>query len=142
MDAAAEPEVIRIGSKAQESVTCAACQTVTPAGQFFSYRGKDGADVYLCAACRDRAEEALKAETERPNFVSAAVYGLLAGVAGGGAWYLVTILTKMEIGYVAIGVGWLIGVAVVYGAGQKRGLGLQLLSAGLTLFSIYAAKYF
>jgi hypothetical protein len=142
MDTAPSPEVIQIGSKAQASMPCAGCGQITLPGEFYSYRGKDGADVYLCRTCRTQAEGTLKAETENPNMVSAILVGALAAVASAAAWYWITIITKMEIGYVAIGVGYVIGMAVMYGAGHKRGPQLQMLSAGLALAAIYGAKYF
>ena len=138
----AELETIRIGAQAQASVPCAMCQTTTPPGQFYSYRGKDGRDVHLCFSCREKAESALKAETENPNYVGATLLGAGAGLVGGAIWYAITTLTNHEIGYVSIGIGWLVGTAVIYGAGRKRGPGLQFLSAGLALLTVFGAKYF
>ena len=68
--------------------------------------------------------------------------GILAGIVGAAAWFFVEILTGYQIGYVAMGIGWLIGQAVVFGSGKKRGQALQLISSGIALFSIWAASYF
>ena len=43
---------------------------------------------------------------------------------------MIGIVTNLEIGYVALGVGWLAGMAVVIGAGKTKGLPLQVISVG------------
>lgn len=135
-------EPIRIGGKAEQSVTCAECQQQVPAGQYFSYKGQDNKDIYLCAACRGKVEEALKAESENPNLVMAAALGAAGAVVAGIVWYLIVTISGYEIGYVAIGVGYLIAWAVHIGSGRRRGAALQLMSAGITLVTLLVASYF
>jgi Ca2+/H+ antiporter len=57
-------------------------------------------------------------------------------------WHVVVVVTGYEIGYVAIGVGWLIGLTVHIGSGRKRAAPLQALSAGITLLTLVVANYF
>ena len=133
---------VQIGSKASQGVQCAQCQQQVPAGQYYSYKGRKGADVFLCSTCRDKMEQVLQAETKNPNLVGALVLGVLAGLVASGIWYAIVALTGYEIGYVAIGIGYLIGHAVHIGSGRKRMASLQLLSGGIALFSLLVAKYF
>lgn len=133
---------IQIGAQASQSVLCAQCQQEVPAGHYYSYKGRKGADVFLCSACRDQAEQALQTETQHPNVLMALACGVLAGLVAGAVWYLIVVITSYEIGYVAIGVGYLIGFAVHLGAGRKRGGSLQALSVGVTLVSLLVANYF
>ena len=133
---------LQLGSKAGQSVQCAQCQQQIPAGQYYSYKGRKGADLFLCSSCRDRAEQALQAETKNPNLIGALTLGLLAGLLAGGIWYAIVVVTGYEIGYVAIGIGYLIGHGVLIGSGKKRAASLQLLSGGIALCSLLAANYF
>jgi hypothetical protein len=139
-DPGAEP--IRIGAKATESVTCAECQQSTPPGQYYSYKDQQGQDVFLCSACRDKVEKVLAAENENPNLPLAVIAGLAGALVAGIVWYLIVTISGYEIGYVAIGVGWLIGWAVHLGSGRRRGVPLQLLSAAITLCTLVVASYF
>ncbi len=55
------------------------------------------------------ALEALRSEQNLPAGVIA---GFLAALAGAGIWALITALTEYQIGWMAIGVGFLVGFAV------------------------------
>lgn len=134
-------EPIKIGAKAAEDVVCANCQKTTPVAEAFSFRGKKGEDVYFCSACKQQIDAAYKQETENPNLVGAAVLGVVAGIVAGFVWFFVEILTGYRIGYIALGAGYLVGLAVVWGAGKKRGSVLQLISVGITLLSVVSASY-
>lgn len=137
-----EEESLEIGGKASQSVTCSQCQKEVPAGQFYSYRGKKGQDVYLCGDCRQQVEGMIRAETQNANIGGGLLLGSLAGLVAGILWYLMVVTTKYQIGYVAIGVGYLVGLGVHFGSGKKRGPQLQLVSAGITLATLLAAEYF
>lgn len=135
-------EPISIGSKAEQKVLCAECRQETPAGQYYTYRDKKGQDLFLCGACRQKAEAALQGETENPNLMGAVLLGLLGGLLAGVVWYLIVAITRYEIGYVALGVGYLIGWSVYFGSGKKRGFHLQMISVGITLATLMIAAYF
>lgn len=134
-------EPIKIGTKASENVTCADCQRIIPGSEAHVFRGKKGEDVYMCAGCKEKVDAQFRAETENPKIMGALILGVLAGVVGAVVWFLVEVLTGYQIGYLAMGVGWLIGQAVVWGSGKKRGQVLQLMSAGIALLSIWIATY-
>ncbi|MBM3250381.1 MAG: hypothetical protein FJZ09_06035 [Candidatus Omnitrophica bacterium] len=133
---------IKIGAKADESVNCGQCQGQFPAAQRYAYKGKKGQTVYLCEKCHEAAEKAFREETQNPNLAKAAVVGSLAALAAGVAWYLFSVLTGYQIGYVAIGVGFLIGHAVIWGSGKKRGPSLQIISAVITVVTLLVSQYF
>lgn len=135
-------EPIHIGAKANQSVACAECQQEVPAGQYYSYRGKKGQDVFLCGPFREKVEKTLQAETQNPNLFGAVLLGLVGSLVAGAIWYAAAVITGRTIGYVAIGVGYLVGQAVYFGSGKKRGSQLQLVSAGLTLMTLLVAEYF
>lgn len=63
--------------------------------------------------------------------------GTLAGLACAGLFAAITHFTGYVFGYAGAGVGFAIGGAVVFGAGGKRGSGLQIMGALLTLCSLY-----
>ncbi len=135
-------EKIEIGVKAQEDVVCASCKKTLQSTEAHSFRDKENNDVYMCENCKAIIDEEFRKESENPNYIGAIVLGILAGLISGAAWYFIEIATQRIIGLVAIGVGYVIGWAVVRGSGRKRGTGLQLISAVITLISIFGASYF
>ncbi len=60
--------------------------------------------------------------------------GLLAGIAGLAAWFGVVYFLSWNFALFAIGVGWLIGVGTVKGAGGRGGNVVALMSALLAFF--------
>lgn len=134
-------EPIKIGSKATENVVCSSCQKTFPGSEAHSFRGKKGEDIYFCPSCKQRIDAAYEEETKNPNLVGAVLLGAIAGLVAGAVWYFVEILTGYRIGYIALGAGYLVGLAVVWGSGKKRGSALQLISVGITLLSVFTASY-
>lgn len=135
-------ETIQIGSKAQEKVNCTNCGKAVSVEDRYSYKGKKGEDIYFCKDCRELINKQLQEETSNPNIVGALLAGALGGVLGGFIWYLVVIAIQREIGYLAIGVGYLIGFATYFGAGRKRGRSIQAISALITLITLFTSEYF
>jgi hypothetical protein len=98
---------------------------------------------YLCRGCRDQILQELEAERAGAVRLPPAILAGLAGaVVGGGLWALIGILTDLEIGYVAIGVGWVAGMAVVIGAGRKKSQVLQIVAVLCAAFGLVIGKYF
>ena len=50
-----------------------------------------------------------RALESRQNVLLAVVGGLIGAVVGAAAWAVVTVLTEFQIGFMAVGVGWLVG---------------------------------
>ena len=105
-------------------------------------RGDKNQDVHLCPECKLQLDAAFVEETKDPKTVPALVLGIAAAALGSFGWYLITIATGMEIGYISIGLGYLVGTGVYLGSGKKRGLRLQVMSALLAVFAILVAEKF
>lgn len=137
-----DAQKLHIGSHAEKSMICSDCKKAIPAGRSHTYKNDDAQDVHFCDECKKKVDHALTAETKNPFYLGAVLLGVAAALLGGAAWYFFVITTNWEVGYIAIGLGYLIGLAVYFGAKKKRGASLQFLSAGLTLLSLIAAEFF
>lgn len=51
--------VITIGSKTDQEVTCSSCGKQGVTGEFYTYQGEKGVDVYLCPDCRAKVNDTL-----------------------------------------------------------------------------------
>ena len=72
----------------------------------------------------------LKQEQNLPLGIAA---GTVAALAGAGLWALITVLTKLQIGWMAVGVGFLVGFSIrVVGKGIDKVFGYA--GAVLSLF--------
>jgi len=83
----------------------------------------------------------MQAETENPNLILAALAGLGAATIGALVWYGVVAITNYQVGIIAAGIGWLVGIAVVFGSGRKRGPALQAISVIITLMALAVSQY-
>ena len=83
----------------------------------------------------------LPVESGDINYGMAAVAGAVAAAAGAGVWYGIVVATDTMLGIVAIGVGFLVGKAVWFGAGKRGAAGLQIIGAVLALGAIIAGDY-
>lgn len=78
---------------------------------------------------------------EKPRVAVAALLGVLVALVTSLIWYAVVATTQYQLGIVAVVVGWLVGKAVVRGAGGVRGPALQKLSAGITAAAMIFSEY-
>jgi hypothetical protein len=112
------------------SVTCAACQSPIET-EYFDLNGHS-----VCAQCRTSIE----AHAEPPRGVgpllTAGVFGLGAVVAGAAIYYAVMAIAHLEIGIVAILIGYMVGFSVRKGAKGRGGLRFQVLAVTLTYFAV------
>jgi hypothetical protein len=71
--------------------------------------------------------------------------GLLAGVVAAvlatAVWYAVVVISHYQLGIVAIVVGFLVGQAVVLGAGRRGSIVLVGISVVLTLLALVISEY-
>jgi len=67
--------------------------------------------------------------------------GVLAALAGGIVWGVISLVTEREIGIIAWAIGWLTGYAVVLFAGKRKGLPLQLVAVITAILGIAVGKY-
>ena len=76
------------------------------------------------------------------SIIQALVGGGLAAVIGGGLWAFIAIGTGYVIGFMAWGMGWLTGFAVLLFSRGKRGIRLQIISVISSVLGIAIGKYF
>lgn len=111
-------------------VECSTC----PAKIRDRYFEVNGATV--CANCRGLIAEAERPEGGAKRFFLATVLGVMGGAVGAAAWYAVAELFNLQIGLIALLVGWLVGTGVHKGAEGRGGWRYQLLAAFVTYASI------
>ncbi|MDB5325147.1 MAG: hypothetical protein JWM57_716 [Phycisphaerales bacterium] len=125
-----EPAVNAAGATV---ATCARCKQ--PIGDEYYAIGNHP----LCAACRDILQPG--ARGRRPMRLAKAIgLGTAAALLGAVIWYGVRIIANMEIGLIAILVGFLVGKAVRIGSGNRGGRAYQVIAVLLTYCGI-AANY-
>jgi hypothetical protein len=93
-----------------------------------------------CEDCHHLIATQVKESRGARAFFRAAAFGAGAAVAGSIAWYAVARITGMEIGLLAIAVGWAVGKAVRKGArgpGAKRYQALAMLLTYLSITGSY-----
>lgn len=93
----------------------------------------------LCPSCAT-AVQAPPPGTPFGRFLKATALGLGAGLVGAVIWFAIRRLAHVEVGLVAILVGFMVGKAVRAGSGHRGGLGYQILAVLLT-YSCIAANY-
>ena len=75
------------------------------------------------------------------DLLRAAGTGLVAALVGGIVWGLIVKWSQYELGFVAWGIGFVVGTAVVYGARNLRGIPFQLTAVLFALLGIALGKY-
>jgi hypothetical protein len=79
--------------------------------------------------------------TANPNLPGAVMLGALAAIGGSVIWYGLTVATDHIYWVVAMGIGLLVGKAVGFGSGNKRGPALQVTAAILAFAGILGGRY-
>jgi hypothetical protein len=80
-------------------------------------------------------------EEDRGTLVKAVLAALGAAVAGGVIWGLIVKWSDYEVGFVAWGIGFVAGMAVLTATGGRRGLPLQAIAIVAALLGIVVGKY-
>lgn len=112
------------------AATCAACQASIET-EYFDVNGS-----VVCSRCRSIVESAAETPQGVVPFLTAGVFGLGAGIAGAAIYYAVIAIANLEIGIVAILIGYMVGYSVRKGARGRGGLRFQVLAVALTYASI------
>src|SRR5438552_4093119 len=103
------------------------------AGLYYRVNGK-----MACGGCADRLRR------EKPNthaaFGRALLFGLGAALVGLILYAMFTIATGFYVGYVALGVGWMVGKAVMAGSKGIGGRRFQIAAVLLTYCAISMAE--
>jgi len=113
--------------------TCILCHQPI-ASEYFAIGNK-----VLCPACSQRVLAA-PTGSKFSRLAKATLMGLGAGLVGALIWFLIRRVAHLEIGLVAILVGYMVGKAVRKGSGNLGGRGYQILAVVLT-YSCIAANY-
>src|SRR5215475_13112139 len=107
-------------------VVCKGC-SLTITSQYYDVNGHA-----LCGTCRAAAAAAAETPKGIGAFVKAAGFGAGAGVVGAAIYYAVIAILRLEIGIVAILIGYMVGYSVRRGANGRGGRRFQVLAAALT----------
>lgn len=137
-----EVETFSIGSELGKKVHCSMCNKEGKVEDFIKSQNAAKETVYICQDCKSKVNDAFKAETENANMFGAVSLGVVAGIVSGIVWYYVAVLTGYEIGYLALGMGYLVGMGVHLGSGKKRGQNLQIISAIIAFLTIVITEKF
>lgn len=133
-----QPEILSV---TPQRLRCYSCGTYSEHPDQWMYRVKLKGHSPVCPSCRATVEREIEQQSIDPNVAGALLWGALAAFVGSAAWYGIASVTDGEFGVLAIGIGWLVGKAVVRGSGDKRGSLLQAVAAALTVLAILGGKY-
>jgi ABC-type multidrug transport system fused ATPase/permease subunit len=92
-----------------------------------------------CASCRSHAEASAETPRGIRPLVTAGFFGLGAGLVGAVIYFAVIALLDLEIGLVAILIGYMVGYAIRKGTRGRGGRRFQVLAIALTYGSISVA---
>ena len=112
------------------TVTCAVCGRSVGASYYTAN------DKPICASCRDAVTSAAATPRSAGPLLLAGLFGLGAAVAGAAIYYAVIAIANLEIGIVAILIGYMVGWAVRKGAGGRGGRRFQILAVALTYWAV------
>lgn len=116
----------RRDAAASPGVTCAVCAKPVEL-EYYTANGKP-----VCDGCRHVLTSATATPRSAGPLIKAGIFGLGAAIAGAAIYYAVIAIANLEIGIVAILIGYMVGYAVRKGARGRGGLRFQVLAALLT----------
>lgn len=115
---------------ASPAVTCAVCGKSVDR-EYYHANGKP-----ICDSCRQVVTAAAATPRSVGKLVTAGLFGLGAAIAGAAIYYAVIAIADLEIGIVAILIGYMVGWAVRKGAGGRGGRRFQVLAVVLTYWAV------
>ena len=125
------------GGAAPAALRCANCnKPITDT--YYTVR-----DKAICEECKQKADAGIAARFASGRssgaFVRAVVFGVGAAIAGALVYYLIAVAADIQIGIVAIAIGWGVGRAIQIAAKGVGGRRYQVLAVVLTYLSVAAA---
>lgn len=103
-------------------------------GEYFRINGQ-----MACGKCAGQARDG-QPKDSHAAFLRGLLLGAGAAVVGLILYATFTILTNLYIGYIALGVGWLVGKAMMRGSNGMGGRRYQIAAVLLTYFAISVAE--
>ncbi len=91
-----------------------------------------------CERCKTRIELERQQRPGLSGVAKAIVFGSFWGLLGAGVWWAVRTFASLEIGLIAVAIGYFVGHAVFRASGGRGGRGFQVLAVALTYFWICA----
>jgi hypothetical protein len=80
-------------------------------------------------------------EVQKPNVPMGILYGIAAGIIGGGIWWAVVFFAHIQFVYGALGVGALIAYGVLEGA-RVPGRTAAAIAVAIAVLTVLSAEYF
>ena len=115
---------------AREGIVCSHCDA-SVASEYYQING-----LVFCGPCRNRIEAAAETPRGVGPLSRSGLFGLGAGIAGAAIYFAVLAVAHLEIGIVAILIGYMVGYGVRTGARGRGGLRFQVMAAVLTYLSV------
>jgi hypothetical protein len=115
---------------AAPGVTCAGCRRLVT-DEYYDINGTS-----FCGACRGQVLQQASTPREWTVLVRALAFGVGAAFAGAALYFAVLTLAGLEIGLVAIAIGYMVGFAVGKATGGRGGRRFQLLAVFLTYWAV------
>jgi hypothetical protein len=112
------------------SVSCVVCKRAIET-EYYTANGKP-----VCRDCRQRVETESATPRGAGTLLRALTYGIGAAIAGAAIYYAVMAIADLEIGIVAILIGYMVGYAVRKGAAGRGGRRFQIIAAVLTYWAV------
>jgi hypothetical protein len=117
----------------QVAVPCASCSA--PIRTFYFTINS----ATVCDRCRATIEDLAESPPGWRPLIRAGLFGFGAGVGGAAIYYAVLVIANLEIGIVAVLIGYLVGAAVRKGTSGRGGIRFQFLAVALTYASVAMA---
>jgi hypothetical protein len=111
---------------------CKACGQAI-AGSYYRLAG-----AVICPSCAQRAQQKLPGDSHSA-YVRALIFGIVAAVLGMIGYAAFGILTGLVIGYLSLGVGYIVGKAMMMGSSGIGGRRYQITAALLTYAAVSIA---
>jgi len=130
----------------QKAAACSVCgrTSETKAGWFFRREKQDRrnfVEINYCPSCAAKAQTEIQEQSRDANLQGGILLGALGAALGALGWYALVLFTNTKFGIAAVGVGWLVGRAVLLGAGNKKGGALEVAAAALALVGLIGGEY-
>jgi hypothetical protein len=115
---------------ASEPLACTACGT-TIRGYYHEANG-----AVVCSSCRRTIEQRLRGGSSIGRFARAMTFGSGAALVGATLYFGIALAFGIELGLIAIVVGWMVGRAVNAGTRGRGGWRYQAMAIALTYSAI------